>query len=86
MFEENTINNLKLLVKASRMEEMKPELLLDPYGAKSQDVLEGEEGMKTSFPAQVTRPSLVKSCMVRLTLNLETDIIERLGWTKPLSS
>ena len=73
MFEENTINNLKLLVKASRMEGMKAELLFDPYGVKM--FLKEKKGMKTSFhcSANKTKPS-----MVRLTINLETDMIVRL--------
>ena len=73
MFEENTINNLKLLVKASRMEGMKAELLFDPYGVKM--FLKEKKGTKAFYRCSSNK---TKFCMVRLTLNLETDEIERL--------
>ena len=73
MSEENTTNNLKLPVKASWIEGKKSKLLLDPYGVKM--FLKEKKGTKAFYHCSSNK---TKSCMVRLTLNLETDMIERL--------
>ena len=73
MSEENTTNKLKLPVKASWMEGKKSRLLLDPYGVKM--FLKEKKGTKAFYRCSSNK---TKSCMVRLTLNLETDEIERL--------
>ena len=73
MSEENTTNKLKLPVKASWMEGKKSRLLLDPYGIKM--FLKEKKGTKAFYRCSSNK---TKSCMVRATLNLETDEIERL--------
>ena len=72
--QENTDNNnLNLPIKASWMEGKKSRMLLDPYGVKL--FLKEKKGKKAFYRCSSNK---TMGCRVRVTLNMETDMIVRL--------
>ena len=66
-------NNLQLPIKASWKEGKKSMMLLDPYGVKM--FLKEKKGRKAFYRCSSNK---TMGCPVRVTLNMETDMIERL--------
>ena len=70
---EQENNNLNLPIKANWMDGKKSKMLLDPYGVKL--FLKEKKGRKAFYRCSSNK---TMGCMVRVTLNIETDMIERL--------